>query len=141
MAKPATASNNFDAEQVNSFLAKIDGYEVDILSERGASMKRCRNIRESISNVYKEAKAAGVPNKELRALVRIRKHEAASRKLYDELEPDQQQTVAMLAALEKVRDLPLWRFAAEESAPAVTAEAEAEEFDNTGGRTFKQLHS
>ncbi|WP_156908893.1 GapR family DNA-binding domain-containing protein [Bradyrhizobium murdochi] len=39
-------------------------------SERGSSMARCRNIRESINNVFKEAKARGILTKELRALVK-----------------------------------------------------------------------
>lgn len=114
MAKPANATNTFDPEIVNPILGKIDGYFADLASERGASMSRCRNIRESISNVYKEAKAVGIPTKELRTLVKIRSNEAANQRLYEELETDQQVTLAMLASTEKVKDLPLWRAAADE---------------------------
>jgi GapR-like nucleoid associated protein len=109
MAKPANVTNQYDKTIVNSLLAKIDGFESDLASERGASMSRCRNIRESISNVFKEAKAQGIPSKELRIWVKIRKNEANNAKLYEELEPDQQQNLEMIAAAtEKVRDLPLW---------------------------------
>ena len=72
----------------------------------------CRNIRESISNVFKEAKARGIPTKELRSLVKIRKNEQKNVQIYDELEPDQQQILSMLATAEGVKDLPLWRAAA-----------------------------
>jgi uncharacterized protein (UPF0335 family) len=76
---------------------------------RRRGMSRCCNIRESIKAVYDEAKAQGVPQKELRTLVEIRKHEKASTKLYHELEHDQQENLKMLAATVKVMDLPLWR--------------------------------
>ncbi|WP_166304232.1 GapR family DNA-binding domain-containing protein [Bradyrhizobium sp. 2S1] len=93
-------------------LGKIDGYEADLASERGSSMARCRNIRESINNVLKEAKARGIPTKELRALVKIRKNENKNKEIYEELEQDQQQILSMLATAEGVKDLPLWRAAA-----------------------------
>ncbi|SCB52283.1 hypothetical protein GA0061099_103022 [Bradyrhizobium yuanmingense] len=57
MAKSAAETNDFDPQLVQDILSKIDGYHADLASERGSSMARCRNIRESISNVYKEAKA------------------------------------------------------------------------------------
>lgn len=113
MAKPANTSNTYDPEVVNNLLGKIDGFDDDLASEKGSYMSRCRNIRESIKNVYEEAKAVGVPQKELRILVKIRKHERASMNLFQELENDQQVNLQMLAATEKVADLPLWRSAAE----------------------------
>jgi hypothetical protein len=113
MAKPANASNDFDPVVVNNLLGKIDGFDVDLMSERSSYMSRCRNIRENIKAVYDEAKAQGVPQKELRTLVKIRHNERKNTALYEELEADQQHTLAMLAATEKVADLPLWRSAAD----------------------------
>lgn len=112
MAKPANATNDFDPIVVNALLGKIDGFDADLMSERGSYMSKCRNIRENIKAVYDDAKAQGVPSKELRTLVKIRKHERKSVELFNELEADQQQALAMLAATEKVKDLPLWRAAA-----------------------------
>jgi hypothetical protein len=114
MAKPANATtfnSAFDPALVQSILRKIDGYEADLLSERGSSMKRCRSIRESINAVYKEAKAAGIPTKELRTFCKIRKNEAKNVELYGELEPDQQEVLSQIATAEGVKDLPLWRAA------------------------------
>jgi uncharacterized protein (UPF0335 family) len=112
MAKAATATNGFDQEQVIRVLNKIDGFKDDLLSERGGYMQTCRGIRESIAAVYDEAKALGIPKKELRTLVKIRENEQKNQKLFDELEADQQATLQMLAAAEQVKDLPLWRAAA-----------------------------
>ena len=68
MAKPADQKNTFDASVVKSLVGRIDGYFDDLESERGSYMRRCRSIRESIGAVYDEAKARGIPKKELRAL-------------------------------------------------------------------------
>jgi|GEM_PF-2686118 len=119
MAKQAAQqTNEFEREVVQEVLAKIDGFEADLASERGSSMARCRNIRESINNAYKEAKARGIPSKELRTLVKIRKNETKNKQLYDDLESDQQQILSMLATAEGVKDLPLWRAAAMQAASA-----------------------
>jgi uncharacterized protein (UPF0335 family) len=114
VAKPATASNQFDPDVVNNLLGKIDGFDSDLESEKGSYMKRCRDLRERIKAVFDEGKALGVPEKELRTLVKIRKNERRNMKLYQELEHDQQETLKMLAATEKVKDLPLWRASFEE---------------------------
>lgn len=114
MAKPAHASNQYDKNTVNTLLKKIDGFHADLESERGSYMSRCRNIRESIQGVLDEAKAAGIPQKEMRTWIKIRQNEDRTAKLYHELEPDQQLNLQMIAeATEKVRDLPLWSHAAE----------------------------
>ena len=124
MAKQAAQqTNEFEPEVVQEVLGKIDGFEADLASERGSSMARCRNIRESINNVFKEAKARGIPPKELRALVKIRKNENKNREIYDDLEADQQHILSMLATAEGVKDLPLWRAAATTAMGAANATA------------------
>ncbi|MCP3472329.1 DUF2312 domain-containing protein [Bradyrhizobium sp. CCGUVB1N3] len=122
MAKAANTTNDFEPEVVQELLGKIDGYHADLASERGTFMKTCRSIRESINAVYQEAKARGVPTKELRALVKIRENEEKNRQIYNELEADQQQVLSMLATAEGVKDLPLWR-AASLAMDAATATA------------------
>jgi uncharacterized protein (UPF0335 family) len=112
MAKAANTTNDFAPEVVQELLGKIDGYHRDLDSLRGDYMKECRNVRESIRAVYDEGKARGVPTKELRSLIKIRINEAKNRKIYEELEDDQQHVLSMLATAEGVKDLPLWRAAA-----------------------------
>jgi uncharacterized protein (UPF0335 family) len=143
MAKQAHITNDFDPDVVGALLGKIDGFDVDLTAERSSYMSKCRNIRESIRAVYDEAKSKGVPQKELRTLVKIRHKEREANKLYQELEADQQHTLAMLAATEKVADLPLWR-AARKPVPGWDVarsgpHPEPMFEDNTGGRTFGQL--
>ena len=145
MAKPAHTTNDFDPIIVNALLGKIDGFDTDLLSERGSYMSKCRNIRENIKAVYDEAKAHGVPSKELRTLVKIRKGERRNAELFNELEADQQHTLAMLAATEKVKDLPLWRAAAKPVAgwdverTGQHPEPMFEDGDNVKHANFKQL--
>jgi uncharacterized protein (UPF0335 family) len=117
MAKPATQSNQFDPAVVNAILGKIDNFYAELASERGSYMSTCRGIRENIRAVFEDAKAQGVPTKELRTLVKIRESEAKARKLYDDLESDQQETLKMIAATEQVKDLPLWRSAEDRGKP------------------------
>ena len=109
MAKPANSSNAFDPDVVNNLLGKIDGYDADLDSMKGSYMASCRNVRENIKAVYEQGKASGIPEKELRTLVRIRKNERKNQRLFHDLESDQQEVLKMLAATEKVKDLPLWR--------------------------------
>jgi Uncharacterized protein conserved in bacteria (DUF2312) len=111
MAKPAATTIDFDPQVVQEILGKIDGFDSDLIELHSSYMSNCRNIRESINNVFKEAKARGIPTKELRSLVKIRKNEASNVQIYNDLEPDQQQILSMLATAEGVKDLPLWRAA------------------------------
>jgi uncharacterized protein (UPF0335 family) len=111
MAKPAATTNDFDPEVVQEVLGKIDGYHKELESKHSTYMLACRSVRENIGNVYKEAKARGIPTKELRSLVKIRVNEVKNRKIYSDLEHDQQQILSMLATAEGVKDLPLWRAA------------------------------
>lgn len=112
MAKPANTPNTYDPDVVKNLVSRIEGYHTDLASERGAYMNRCRSIREDIDGVLEEAKARGVPKKELRTLVRARQKLEAARRVIDELEPEQRTTVEMLAeAFGDAQDLPLFKSA------------------------------
>jgi len=109
MAKSATSTNNFDPAIVNSILGKLDDYDAQLLSMRGAYMADCRRVRESMKGVYDDAKMSGIPTKPLKALMEIRKNEKKNNEIYrDKLEEEEQEQLRILAATEKVMDLPLW---------------------------------
>jgi hypothetical protein len=109
MAKAADASNTFDPALIQNLVGKIEGYFSDLDSERGTYMQRCRGIRESISAVYDEAKARGVPKKELRVFVNGRQALEKARRVLADLEAEQRETVEMLAeAFGDAADLPLF---------------------------------
>lgn len=93
MAKRATAadaamSNGYDGDKLKGYIEKIEGYFVEMESSKGAHMKRCRDIRESIDVVYEEAKALGIPKKALRTHVKLRQIEAQKDKLIEKLGDD-----------------------------------------------------
>jgi hypothetical protein len=147
MAKPANQTNDYDPHVVNSILGKIDGFDRDLMSERGSYMSKCRSIRESMRAVYDDAKAAGIPTKELRTLVKIRHNERKNSELFAELEGEQQDNLARLAATEKVKDLPLWRVSFEKKpVPGVDVARHAagehpdSGFDNAKHANFKPLN-
>ncbi len=109
MAKPAEATNTFESAVVKSLTGKIDGYHADLESERGSYMRKCRGIRESITAAYDEAKARGIPKKEFRAFITGRQKLEKARKVLADLEPEQRETVEMLAeAFGDAADLPLF---------------------------------
>jgi hypothetical protein len=144
MAKPASTTNDYDPQIVNALLGKIDGFDRDLMSERGSYMSTCRNIRKSIKAVYDEAKAHGIPTKELKTLVEIRYNERKNIELYNGLEGEQQENLARLAATERVKDLPLWRASFEKSKPGVdvarTAAGEHPDSGKDWERGFKPLN-
>lgn len=90
MAKQATATagNGYDGDKLKGYIEKIEEYFAEMESSKGAHMKRCRDIRESIEVVYEEAKALGIPKKALRAHVKLRQIEAQKEQLIDKLSDD-----------------------------------------------------
>lgn len=113
MAKPAKAEsggNGYDPGVVQNIVGRIEDCFDEIESERGKFMKKCRDIRESISNLYDEADARGIPKKELRVMVKARGKLKSARDLIEELEQDQRETVELLAeAFGDAADLPLFK--------------------------------
>lgn len=90
MAKQATAAagNGYDGDKLRGYIEKIEEHFAEMESSKGAHMKRCRDIRESIDVVYEEAKALGIPKKALRAHVKLRQIEAQKSQLIDRLSDD-----------------------------------------------------
>lgn len=94
MAKRATAAdaakgNGYDGEKLKAYVEKIEAYFAEMESSKGAHMKRCREIRDSIDVVYEEAKALGIPKKALRTHVKLRQLEAKKEQLVEKLADDE----------------------------------------------------
>lgn len=135
-AKEAAATNEYDPKVIQNLVGKIDQHFADLASEQGSYMQRCRTIRESIAATYDEGKARGVPKKELRAFVSGRQKLAKARAVLDDLEPDQRQTVEMLAkAYGDAADLPLFAYvsgnavSSDSAAPKSKAKNKQPDFD------------
>jgi uncharacterized protein (UPF0335 family) len=114
----SSSGNGYDQDTLRSVVKRIEGCFTDLLSERGAYMARCRGIREGITAAYDDAKAAGIPKKELRLLVKNRERERKIADSIAELEADEQQTYEMIAeSLGDFGDLPLGRAALAKARP------------------------
>jgi uncharacterized protein (UPF0335 family) len=89
-------TNGFNEQQVKGIVGRIEQHLADLLSERGAYMNRCRGIREGITAAYDDAKAHGIPKKELKALIRTRELERKIEQTRDDLENDERETFEQL---------------------------------------------
>jgi uncharacterized protein (UPF0335 family) len=88
-AGSAAKSNGYDGDQLRAFIAKLEGYDQDLLSEQGAYMNRCRAIRGSIKITFTEAKAAGIPKKILAGHLALRKLERKKQAVVEGLQDDE----------------------------------------------------
>jgi uncharacterized protein (UPF0335 family) len=100
--------NGFRPEAAKEFVARIERLLDDLASEKGEYMRKAKTIREDIALVLDDAKAAGVPKKELKAVIKTRELEMRAAAIRDDLEGDAQETFDMIrAALGDLADLPL----------------------------------
>lgn len=123
--------NGYDKQVLQSVMKRIEGCFTDLLSERGAYMNRCRGIREGITAAYDDAKAAGIPKKELRLLVKNRERERKIIESIAELEADERQTYEVIQeSLGDFANLPLGAAALDRARPNAAK-----------GETLDSLHS
>lgn len=78
--------NGFDPDQVKSFVADIEAEFDKLASETGAYMNRAKVIRGRIDDVYKSAKAMGVPKAPLKAVIKARELERKLKNIPDDFE-------------------------------------------------------
>jgi len=119
MARQANETNNYSGEVVQSLVSRIEEIFDDLDSERGRYMQACGVLRKRIGDAYDEAKARGIPKKELKTFVTARLTMAKARRLLDDLEDDQRETVELLAeAFGDSADLPLFKARLERASAA-----------------------
>lgn len=110
-------SNKFDSAVLKQFVGDIVRHESDMASKRGEYMKYCRDKRELINQTLDRAAAAGVPRKELRAVLKIHKLERKIEDVRDDVfENGDIDTLDMIKdALGDLADLPLGQAAIDKS--------------------------
>ena len=107
-AMTTTATNGFDQELVRDLVGQIESHLVDLLSERGVYMAKCKAIRARIGEVYEVARDRGVDKKALRQVIHTRELERKIEDSIAKLEADTRETYEMLeAALGDFGDTPL----------------------------------
>lgn len=120
-------TNKFDSAVLKQFVGDIMRHESDMASKRGEYMKFCRDRREMINQTIDRAAAAGVPRKELRAVLKISKLERKIEDVRDDVfENGDIDTLDMIKdALGDLADLPLGQAAIDASPAGQAAKAGA----------------
>lgn len=109
-------SNGFDAVVLKRFVGDIERHHETIASYKGEHAQRVKSVQEMISEVFDRAKDAGIPRKELKAVIKERRLLAQIENIREELEDDQQETLDQIKhALGMLADLPLGEAAAARS--------------------------
>lgn len=100
--------NSIDPQMLNRYVSDIERKFDEIATLTGEHMNRCKQRRDEIKAYKKQAKKAGIPLKELNALIDQRKLERKIAELRDDMEEDQVETLdMMIEALGEFGDSPL----------------------------------
>jgi hypothetical protein len=89
-------SNEPDAEVTRRAVKEIEEHYIELLTERGSYMQRCRSIRDRIKGVYESAAESGVPRKELRGVIKQRALLRRADAVPEQFEPDQRELFELL---------------------------------------------
>ncbi|PZR88380.1 MAG: hypothetical protein DI537_23875 [Stutzerimonas stutzeri] len=123
-------SNGF--ESAERWVKEIERHHETLATYQGEYMARCRPVRESIAGCYDAAKEAGIPRKELKAVIKERRFLKQIEANRAKLEEDEQETLDQIKhALGMLSDLPLGETALKRSA-AVDSLTQAD--DEAAGR-------
>jgi hypothetical protein len=116
---PGMGHNGFRPEAAKEFVARVERLLDDLASEKGEYMRKAKAIREDIQLVIDDAEAAGIPKKELKAVIKTRELETRAAAIRDDLEGDAQSVFDMIrAALGDFADTPLGQAALDQAAAA-----------------------
>jgi uncharacterized protein (UPF0335 family) len=88
----AFRGNGYDPQILGGFNTRIANLYGDLATEKGESMARCRAIHQDIDAVLKEAKNAGIPKKEFKAVIKKRTLLAKAEEIRADLEGDSVET-------------------------------------------------
>ncbi len=80
--------NRADQGDMRDFVDRIERCNKDKASAHGVYMKRCGEIQNDINAILDEAKDAGLTKKSVKAVIKVREHEAKAKALREDLEDD-----------------------------------------------------
>lgn len=102
-------SNGFDKDKTASFVNRIENLYADIDVLKSDFMLKCKGIHGDVREVVQEAKdVAGIPKKELRAVIKARTLERKAERVREDLEPEEMDNFDLIRqALGDLVDTPL----------------------------------
>lgn len=101
-------TNGFDATILKRFVGEIEKHHDQIASYKGEHAQRVGSVQEMISGIYDRAKDAGIPKKQLKAVIRERDLLKKIENLREDMEDEQAETFDQIKfALGMLADLPL----------------------------------
>lgn len=122
-------TNGFDADVLKRFVGEIERHHDQIASYKGEHAQRVKSVQEMISDIYDRARDAGVPKKQLKAVIRERDMLKKIEALREDMEPEQAETFDQIKhALGMLADLPLGEVALARS-EAIDSLTGDDEFD------------
>lgn len=131
-------TNGFDAAVLKRFVGEIEKHHDQIASYKGEHAQRVKSVQEMISDIYDRAKDAGVPKKQLKAVIRERDLLKKIEGLREDMEDEQAETFDQIKhALGMLSDLPLGDAAMKRSAAVDSLtddEDEEDDADEAAGR-------
>ncbi len=90
MAEDAAAGHNVPKpEQIQDAIKRVMNVEAELASMKGEYMSACKDRREDIKSIYKDAKADGIDTRALKAKIKIMKHEQKIEEVKVGLDGDQ----------------------------------------------------
>ncbi len=114
MTRILEGRNRANADEMASFVDKMEELETEKLREKMAYMERCRRIQTQINELLDDAKGQGLPKNVLKAVVKARDLERKADAVMEALEDDAQQIFKDIReALGDFADLPLGAAAVE----------------------------
>jgi hypothetical protein len=108
----ALRGNGFDKAMVQDFVKRIDAVQADIDETMHAAKEECAPLYEDIASIKREAHDAGIPRRELNAVISERKALARVDAIRGRMTEEQQSNFdALKLALGELEDTPLGRAA------------------------------
>ena len=101
-------TNGFDPKLVKGMTKRVETCLDKLESMKGKYMSECKAVRNDISDIYKEAKAKGIPTRPFKNYVKERELRGKIEDLRDNLEEDDQDSYDLIKqAMGELADLPL----------------------------------
>jgi hypothetical protein len=94
--KAAEVTNAPDSEDVQRAVRNIEDRYVELASEKGSYMLKCRHIREAMKRDYENASTQGISQKLLKLIIKERSLERQIDGLAVDLENDERSELEML---------------------------------------------